>query len=93
MGVFLAQGTNHGHTDQLCITILNGIGSLGTCRTEFLAFGHAIFDPGNEGAQGLIRLLLDGEEVIPPEALDLKMSLHLTLPGRIVTGSEFGDGV
>jgi hypothetical protein len=28
-----------------------------------------------------------------PEALDTKVGLHLTLPGRIVAGSEFGDGV
>jgi hypothetical protein len=32
---------------------------------KFLDFGHAIFDPGNEGAQGLVRLLPDGEEVVP----------------------------
>jgi hypothetical protein len=65
MGVFLAQGTNHSHTDEFCIEVLDGIGILGTCRTEFLDFGHAIFNPGNEGAQGLVRLLPDGEEVVP----------------------------
>jgi hypothetical protein len=65
MGVFLTLGTNHGHTDQLCIKILDGIGSLATCRMEFLDLGHAISNPGNEGAQGLVRLLPDGEEVIP----------------------------
>jgi hypothetical protein len=42
-----------------------GIGSLATCRTEFLDFGHAIFNPSNEGAQGLIRQLPDREEVVP----------------------------
>jgi hypothetical protein len=165
MGVFLAQGINHSHTDQLCIKILNGIGTLATCRTEFLDLGHAIFNPSNKGAQGLVRLLPDGEEVVlgieacprtllevygskggsnlhwivlysvyvhpllhrasqiqlpsclvcldiplglgisvrlgtsfwaidqQPEALDSKISLHLTLPGRIVVGSEFGDRV
>jgi hypothetical protein len=51
MRVFLAQGTNDGDTDQLCIKILDGIAILATCRTEFLDFGHAIFNPGNsEGA-------------------------------------------
>jgi hypothetical protein len=53
------------HTDQLCIKILDGIGIFGTCRMEFLDLGHAIFNPGNEGAQGLVRQLSDGEEVIP----------------------------
>jgi hypothetical protein len=43
----------------------DAIGSLATCRMEFLDFGHAIFNPGNEGAQGLVRLLPDGEEVVP----------------------------
>jgi len=28
-----------------------------------------------------------------PEALDSKVSLHFTLPGSIVGGSEFGDRV
>jgi hypothetical protein len=165
MRVFLPQGTNHSHTDQLCIEVLDGIAILATCRTEFLDLGHAIFNPGNEGAQGLVRLLPDGEEVIPgietcprtllevygskggpnldrivldsvyvhpllhrasqiqlpsclvcldiplgleisvrggtsfwaidqqPEALDSKIGLHFTLPGRIVVGSELGDRV
>jgi hypothetical protein len=65
MGVFLTQGMNHSHTDQLCIKILDGIGILATCRTEFLGLGHAIINPGNKGAQGLVRLLPDGDEVVP----------------------------
>jgi hypothetical protein len=65
MGVFLAQGTNHSHTDKFCIKILDSIRVLGIVRTEFLDFGHAIFNPGNKGAQGLVRLLPDGEEVVP----------------------------
>jgi hypothetical protein len=165
MGVFLAQGTNHSHTDEFCIEILDGVGLLRVCRTKFLDLGHAIFNPGNKSAQGLVRLLPDGEEVVPgvetcprtllkvygskggpnldrivldsvymhpllhrasqiqlpsclvcldiplgleisvrggtsfcaidqqPEPFDSKISLHLTLPGRIVGRSEFGDGV
>jgi hypothetical protein len=65
MGVFLAQGTNHSHADEFCIKICDGIGILGIRGSKFLDFGHAIFNPGNEGAQGLIRLLPDREEVIP----------------------------
>jgi hypothetical protein len=77
MRVFLAQGTNHSHTDQLCIKILDGIGILGTCRTEFLDLGHAIFNPGNEGAQGLFRLLPDGEEVVPGVEAHPRMLLEV----------------
>jgi hypothetical protein len=65
MRVFLPQGTNHSHTDEFCIEVLDGIAILATCRTKFLDLGHAIFNPGNEGAQGLVRQLPDGEEVIP----------------------------
>ena len=65
MGVFLAQGTNHSHADEFCIKILDGVGILGIRGSKFLDFGHAIFNPGNKGAQGLVRLLPDREEVVP----------------------------
>jgi hypothetical protein len=65
MGVFFAQGTNHSHADEFCVEIFDGIRVFRVVRTEFLDFRHAIFNPGNESAQGLVRLLPDGEEVVP----------------------------
>lgn len=34
-------------------------------RAQSLDLGHGLLDPGNESAQGLIRALPDGEEVVP----------------------------
>ena len=65
MGIFLAQGMNHSHADKFSIKVCDGVGLLGIHRSKLLNLGHAIFNPSNEGAQELIRLLLDGEEVIP----------------------------
>jgi hypothetical protein len=63
--VFLSQGTNHSHADKFCIKISDGIGFTGVHRSKFLDLRHAILNPSNKSAQGLVRLLPDREEVIP----------------------------
>jgi len=83
MGIFLAQGTNHSHADEFCIKIIDGVRILWVHRSKFLDLGHAILNPSNKGAQGFIRLLLDGEEVI----LGIEMCPRTLLD---VYGSEGG---
>ena len=65
MGIFLSKGTNHGHADEFCIKIIDGVRILWVHRSKLLDLGYPIFNPSNKGAQGFIRLLPDGEEVIP----------------------------
>jgi hypothetical protein len=65
MRIFLSQGMNHSHADKFCIKISDGIGFIGVHRSKFLDLGHVILNSSNKGAQGLVRLLPDREEVIP----------------------------
>jgi len=49
----------------LVLKICDGVRLLGIHRSKFLNLGYTIFNPSNKGAQGLIWLLPDREEVIP----------------------------
>jgi len=63
--------------DEFCIKIIDGIWFLGVYRSKFLDVGHAILNPSNKGAEGLVRLLPDGEEVIPGIEMCPRMLLEV----------------
>jgi hypothetical protein len=65
LGIVIAQSMNHGHRDQLSIKISKTVGLARVLGVQSLDLGHALLNPGNKGAQGLIRALPDGEEVVP----------------------------
>jgi len=57
MGVLIAQGSHHSHTDKFIVQVLDGIRGNGVLGAELLDLGHRVLNSGDEGGQGLVLLL------------------------------------